>query len=70
MPHTAESLPEAALEALVREDYERCHPEETFDDMKSRAAYCRIDKGLYRDWMAIAVERARMRERPPAPAGR
>jgi hypothetical protein len=50
-----------ALEALVYADYERCHPGETFGDMKRRAPYSRIDKGLYRAWMAIAA--ARLAER-------
>lgn len=60
MPNAAADNPpaSAALEALVREEYERCHPGETFDDMKQRAAYSRIDSGLYRDWMAIACARA------------
>jgi hypothetical protein len=46
------------LEALVREDYDRCRVGETFDDMKRRMAFSREDRGLYRDWMAIAVARA------------
>jgi hypothetical protein len=63
----AETPPERdVLEALVREDYERCHPEETFDDMKQRAAYSRIDQGLYREWMAVAVARAALLA-PPVP---
>ncbi len=39
----------ADLESLVREDYARCHPGETLDDMKRRAAFSKEDKGLYRD---------------------
>lgn len=46
------------LESLIREDYERCHPGETFEDMKRRSAYLKDDKGLLRDWMAIAARRA------------
>jgi hypothetical protein len=58
-PTAPKELPEPdSLERLVREDYERCHPGETFDDMKQRAPYSRIDKGLYRAWMALAATRA------------
>ncbi|MHA6643963.1 hypothetical protein [Mesorhizobium sp. A623] len=46
------------LEALIRADYDRCRVGETFDDMKGRMAFSREDRGLYRDWMAIAVARA------------
>jgi len=46
------------LESLIREDFERCHPGDTLDDLKRRAAFSREDKGLLRDWMAIAVRRA------------
>jgi hypothetical protein len=46
------------LEALIRDDYEYCHPEDTFDDMKRRAAFSREDKGIYRDWLTLAAARA------------
>lgn len=45
------------LESLVREDYDHCHPGETFDDMKQRAAFSKEDQGLYRDWLAVAAAR-------------
>lgn len=48
----------AYLESLVREDYDRCRVGETFDDMKRRMSFSREDRGLYRDWMAIAASRA------------
>ena len=48
----------AYLESLVRADYDRSHPGETFDDMKRRRSFSKEDKGLYKDWMAIAAERA------------
>jgi hypothetical protein len=51
----------ASLESLVRPDYERCHPDETWEDLKRRAAFTREDKGLLRDWMALASRRARAR---------
>ena len=48
----------AYLESLIREDFERCHPGETLEDLKRRASVSREDRGLLRDWMAIAVSRA------------
>lgn len=54
------------LESLVREDYDRCHPGETFDDMKRRVPFSKEDRGLYRDWLAVAAARdaALTAERP------
>ncbi|MBR0881234.1 hypothetical protein JQ608_29535 [Bradyrhizobium liaoningense] len=46
------------LESLIREDFERCHPGETLDDFKRRASFSKEDKGLLRDWMAVAAARA------------
>ncbi|HET7412468.1 MAG TPA: hypothetical protein VFJ18_07370 [Pararhizobium sp.] len=46
------------LESLVREDYDRAHPDDSFDDMKRRAPFSPEDRGLYRDWFAIAAARA------------
>ena len=46
------------LESLIREDFERCHPEETLEDVKRRASFSKEDRGLLRDWMAVAVKRA------------
>ncbi|MGY4622423.1 hypothetical protein [Bradyrhizobium sp. USDA 4486] len=48
----------AYLESLIRQDFERCHPGETLEDLKQRASFSREDRGLLRDWMAIAVRRA------------
>ena len=48
----------AYLESLIRADYERCHPGEALDDMKLRSAFSKEDRGLLRDWMAIAAVRA------------
>ncbi|CAH1696163.1 conserved hypothetical protein [Hyphomicrobiales bacterium] len=45
------------LESLVREDYDQCHPGETFDDMKRRIPFSKEDRGLYRDWLAVAAGR-------------
>ena len=44
--------------SLIRVDYERCHPGEALEDMKLRSAFSKEDKGLLRDWMAVAAVRA------------
>lgn len=49
----------AFLEWLIREDYARAHPGETLDDVKRRASFSKEDKGLLRQWMAVAEERMR-----------
>jgi hypothetical protein len=46
------------LESLIREDYERCHPGETLEDLKRRASFSKEDRGLLRDWMTVAAARA------------
>lgn len=46
------------LESLIREDFERCHPGETLEDLKRRAFFSKEDRGLLRDWMAVAAARA------------
>lgn len=46
------------LESMIREDFERCHPGDTLDDLKRRASFSREDRGLLRDWMAVAARRA------------
>jgi hypothetical protein len=46
------------LESLIRDDFERCHPGETLEDLKRRASFSKEDRGLLRDWMAIAARRA------------
>jgi len=46
------------LEALIRADFDRCHPGQTLADMKRRARFSKEDWGLLRDWMALAARRA------------
>lgn len=46
------------LESLIRDDFERSHPGETLDDVKHRALFTKEDKGILRDWMAVAASRA------------
>lgn len=43
------------LESLIRADYERCHPDDSFEDLKHRAHFAKEDRGLLRDWLAIAA---------------
>ncbi|MBN8971460.1 MAG: hypothetical protein J0H32_00895 [Rhizobiales bacterium] len=51
------------LESLIREDFEQCHPDDSLDDMKRRSAFSKEDRGLLRDWLAVAAVRAaRLRE--------
>jgi hypothetical protein len=57
LPATSEEE-RAYLETLIREDFERCHPGETLEDLKRRASFSKEDKGLLRDWMAVAARRA------------
>jgi len=57
---------QAYLESLIREDYGRCHPGDTLDDLKRRAAFSKEDRGLLRDWMAIAHAAADPKSRSSA----
>ena len=50
------------LESMIREDFERCHPGETLDDVKRRACFSKEDQGLLRDWMAVVAGRAAVNE--------
>ena len=43
------------LESLIRDDFELCHPGETLQDLKRRASFSKEDRGLLRDWMAVAA---------------
>jgi hypothetical protein len=49
--------PEDELESLVRADYERCHPSDSFEALKRRARFDKNDKGLLLDWLAVAAHR-------------
>jgi hypothetical protein len=58
----------AYLESLVRADYDGSHPDDTFEDMKRRSAFTKEDRGLYRDWIALAAARAEeLRAASPQP---
>jgi hypothetical protein len=54
----AEKSREVDLEGFIKEDFERCYPGETLDDFKRRASFSRWDKGVLREWMALAALRA------------
>lgn len=46
------------LESLIAADFAQCHPGETLEDVKRRAAFSKEDRGLLRDWMVLAATRA------------
>jgi hypothetical protein len=52
---TSNDRPRSSLESLIRSDYERCHPGDTWEDLKRRARFSKEDKGLLRDWMTLAI---------------
>lgn len=56
--------------ALIRAAYDQRHPGETFDDLKRRARFSKEDKGLLRDWMAVAAQRAAERVESASPPAR
>lgn len=45
------------LESLVSRDYDRCHPGDSFADLKLRARFAKEDKGLLADWLDLASRR-------------
>ena len=44
------------VERWIRERYEPTRPDDTFDDLKRRAAFVRQEGGLLRDWIRAARE--------------
>lgn len=48
------AFPDEGAEALAARLYERCHPGDTFEDLKRRARFAKEDKGLLRNWRAAA----------------
>jgi hypothetical protein len=53
------------LEESIRDDFTRCHPDMTLDDLRRRAAFSKEDRGLLRDWMAIAARQATLSPEQP-----
>ncbi len=45
----------SSLESLIRSEYARCHPNDTWEDLKRRARFSKEDKGLLRDWITLAI---------------
>ena len=50
-------MQEPDFESLVSRDYERCHPGDSFADLKRRARFTKEDKGLLADWLDLALRR-------------
>lgn len=55
------------IEAKAAAEYDRCHPDDSFADMKRRARFSKEDQGLLQDWLAAAAQAARAQ---PVPARR
>jgi hypothetical protein len=49
-----EDLGDIAIDTLARRLYDRCHPDDGFDEMRQRARFAKEDRGLLRDWRAAA----------------
>lgn len=49
-----EELGETAIDALARRLYDRCHPDDSFDELRQRARFSKEDRGLLRDCRAAA----------------
>ena len=45
-----------AREAWIRQQYERIHSDDTFDDLLRRAAFSKHDAGLLTHWIKAANE--------------
>ena len=43
---------------LLRVEYERCHPNDTFEALQQRAAFSKEDRRLLADWRAIIRARS------------
>lgn len=42
------------IEEIARAAYDRCHPQDSFNDLKHRAGFSKEDRMLLRDWPAAA----------------
>lgn len=45
---------QSMVEEVAREAFNRCHPGDSFDDMKRRAPFSKEDRYLLADWLAFA----------------
>ena len=48
------AVKQADLERWAGEEYDRCHPEDTFVDLKRRSQFSKEARGLLHDWLAAA----------------
>ena len=56
-----------AIEREAAKLYDKCHPDDSFHDLKRRAAFSKEDRLLLRDWLATAARLARPDvSRPPS----
>ena len=46
---------EQAIEREAERLYDRCHPDDSFEDMKKRVAFSKEDRLLLRDWLAATA---------------
>jgi hypothetical protein len=51
----ADETERLSLEAIIREDFARSS-DMTLDDLSRRAVFSKEDRGLLRDWIAIAAK--------------
>ena len=59
-----------AVEAAARAAYDACHPDDSFDDLKRRAAFSKEDRFLLADWLAATERKLRgAPDRHPAHSG-
>lgn len=42
------------IETMATEAFDRCHPGDSFQDMKRRASFSKEDRYLLADWLAFA----------------
>ena len=42
----------ARIIALAAREYQRCHPDDSFENLVARARFSKEDTGLLRDWLA------------------
>ena len=50
----SETAGKLVWKSLAQIEYERCHPEDSFEDLKRRARFSKEDKGLLREWFEVA----------------
>jgi len=49
---------EERIEAIARETYDRCHPDDTFEALRHRAQFSKEDRGLLQQWLSFARAKA------------